>query len=240
MMESPPCFSTRRLLLRPLGYRTISVIWLVLFLMMALLWTVFFWTIHAPMGDEVGIQGTVGFFLIVPIVSPILGPAYVFLTGATLSLTALSVLALGRSLRPGYAREPLTTTTWSSSAIGTPVHQTSAISLIPLRPSRPATFWTATMFRSVLPSRRRILGAALIGAGYLITVGWIKWPSTGAWAVFWALVGAALILAGLRLLLGHPRTARPAADRADNAIRARPQPTARDLRRLAERRRRQR
>jgi hypothetical protein len=238
MIETSPTLGARRLLLRAAGYWAVTVIWLALLLVMLLLWAVFFLTIHEPMGDGVGLQGAVEFVLLVLIVSPILGPALVFLTGLTLSFTALAAIAFERSLRPGYAHEPLTGSTWSRSAIGTPAHQTSAISLIPVRPSRPAAFWTALMFRCALPGWRAILGAALIGAGYLITVGWVKWPASGGWIVFWALLGAVVILAGVRVLFRRPRT--PTAGRSVTESRTRAVPTARDLRRLAEHQRRQR
>ncbi len=189
------------LIARPLGYLLVTLVYLVLFLAMAGTWIAPFFVVDRGWGADVDVTGLVLSLLIVVLIGPVLGPALVLITSLTLSLTVLGGLALVRSLLPRYADGPLTATVWSDSTVGPPRLTKGALSLLPVHPTPFARWWVRLYLGTTASSFRVVMACGWIGAAYLLSLGWVRWPATGAWLVVWALASAALLAVGVRSLV---------------------------------------
>jgi hypothetical protein len=195
---------------RVFGYLGIAVVWLAIFLVVIFLWAALPAALSSsgPLGSAPGITeladpGELVPFLIAMILIAVpFGFVLFYMTIATFSLLMLSLTFLRRSLDPGYGAEPLSSTRWTSEAIGPmriggavlaliPINKgpiarwrkifgKAAISLIPVRQSPVSRFWTQAMMLALVPSWRMIFSTFWFGLAYLFTVAWILWPVTGA------------------------------------------------------------
>lgn len=137
------------LVLRPFGYLAVAVVWTTLWLV----------TLAIPVGalaylavdDPDAVVRTTGrqlsdpvtavamLLVVVPFVAVVMGPAAIFhLPTMCWPLAVLSWTYVLRSLRPSYAREKLSFTTWQARdrSLGPPGFGDVALSLQPVRPSR--------------------------------------------------------------------------------------------------------
>ncbi|SMG18981.1 hypothetical protein [Agreia pratensis] len=222
--------SARSRVLRPFGYAGITIVWLALSTVVAGLVAVIPFSIlqQGDLASSPGVENLskdtewLAALIALPIVALMFGAVICLLFVGSFSLFVLSLIAFTRSLRPSYAHEQLTTTRWTSDAIG-PVRlggvlaQTGAaparykdvldkqsLSLIPVRRTRFSAFWTSVMFFAWVPSGSTILGGFWLGLAYLVTVAWATWPVTGPMVIVWAAVSLALTAVGLRIVLrGH-------------------------------------
>ena len=215
----------RRRVLRPFGYLGIAIVWLALSAVVAGLLAVIPFVIvdQGDLASSPGIENLahdtewLAALIALPIVALVFGAIISLLFVGSFSLFVLSLIAFGRSLLPSYAHEPLTTTRWTSDAIGpvraggvlAPVMKGDAsryrdvldkqsLSLIPVRRTPFGAFWTRVMFFAWVPSGGAILSSIWLGLAYLVTVGWVTWPVTGPLAFVWAAVSLVLVGLGIR------------------------------------------
>jgi hypothetical protein len=192
---------------RVLGYLAITLVWLVILAVIALLWAVMFLQINSGLGNGVGAGGVIGLVVVLIIAAPILGPALVLATGTAAACTALAGLAFVHAFNARQAGRPLTTTAWSADALG-PVRITRvAISLLPTYPTRFGRLWARVLAFCFVPTARTILACVWIGAAYLVTVGWVKWPTHGGYTALWIVVSLLLLSQGVRALIHSHRQA---------------------------------
>ncbi|MEP6481653.1 MAG: hypothetical protein ABJA94_06560 [Rhodoglobus sp.] len=218
--------SRRGLLLRPLGYFGIAIVWFVLTVVVLALLAAIPYAI-LQQGDLASSPGVAKFkdpgevvaaLIALPIVAVMFGAVICLLLVGSFSLFILSLIAFSRSLRPSFAKERLTTTRWTSEAIG-PVRagnllsaaagsggplsayrevlDKQSLSLIPVRRTKFSGAVTALMFFAFVPSGAIVLASTILGLAYLVTVAWVTWPVTGPTAVVWAVVSTALTVVGV-------------------------------------------
>ena len=220
--------SARSRALRPFGYLGISIVWLLLTAVVLALLAVIPIAIlnqgdlaSSPGVKNLGVDNQwLAALIALPIVAGVFGAVICLLFVGSFSLFGLSLIAFSRSLRPSYANEKLTTTRWTSDAIGPPraggmvpaasgsrykdVLDKQSLSLIPVRRTRYSEFWTQMMFFAWVPSGGTIVASTWLGLAYLVTVSWMTWPVTGGFAVLWGAISLALTGFGLwRILRAH-------------------------------------
>jgi hypothetical protein len=161
--------------LRSLGYLLVTLLYVALLLVVLAIWVGPFLAVDDGVGAGVDVQGAVSDAVVVLIAGPVLGIALVLLTGITSSLAALGGLAFVRSFDPAYAGTRLTRTTWSRTTVGAPPGRRAASSLLPTAPGRWASFWTKVNERSLGPDHRLVGASALVGVGYLVVLGAVRW-----------------------------------------------------------------
>ncbi|NYG07972.1 hypothetical protein BJ986_002459 [Phycicoccus badiiscoriae] len=178
---------------RPLGYLTLTVVWVVLAVAsLALAVLVLPWRLTGdgagPMGTSPGFAGSPLRGVVVGlIIGPVIGAVSATFLCVSIGSALSSATYLGRSLLPAYRREKLSFTTFSQGAEATgPASMfgfRTAFSLIPVRLTR----WTkiATLIAAqgqVVNVRLWVLGFWW-GIFYVFTVGWMLWPAQGAASV---------------------------------------------------------
>lgn len=219
------------LALRPFGYLLMAVVWTTLWLV----------TLAIPVGalaylavdDPDAVVDTMGrqlsnpvtavalLLVVVPFVAVVMGPAALFhLPTMCWPLAVLSWTYVVRSLRPSYAREKLSFTTWQARdrSLGPPGVGDVALSLQPVRPSRSTDavmrFYVAgwsldgRMFAAMLPAG--VAWAALVG---VVVPGFPTWVRVVCLtlAVLLALASVVLGVRAFRRRFAAPE-ARGAAD----------------------------
>lgn len=199
------------LVLRPLGYWCLAWVWVVLWLVTVLL---------APgalvyvrfddkivLGDVLAdspVLGLVGLVVIVvPLLAAVMGPGAMFyLPTMTWPLATLCFVYASRALRPSFARERLSHTTYvpRGTVVGPPTIGSVALSLKPSRRSRVTDVlmkWYMAGWSLEMPVFRAGLPA---GLGWVVLLGWaaqdvsdpVRWTCAG--------LGAALVLTSVVLV----------------------------------------
>jgi hypothetical protein len=176
--------SSLGLALRPFGYLLLAVVWTILWLVTLAIpvGALVYLAVDDPdavvdaMGRQLSNPVTAAALLlvVVPFVAVVMGPGAIFhLPTMCWPLAVLSWTYVVRSLRPSYAREKLSFTTWQARdrSLGPPGFGDVALSLQPVRPSRSTDavmrFYVAgwsldgRMFVAMLPVG--VAWAALVG-----------------------------------------------------------------------------
>jgi Na+-transporting methylmalonyl-CoA/oxaloacetate decarboxylase gamma subunit len=223
--------STVALALRPLGYLLLALLWTILWSITvliplgALAYLAFddpqavVATTHARLsspGDAIGMA-----LVFLPLVALVMGPAAIFhLPTMTWPLAVLNLVHAVRALRPSYARERLSFTTWQSrdESLGPPGFGPVALSFQPVRQSRftlavmrfYAAGWSldGRMFRAMLP-----VGAAWAFAIVVVVPGFAPAEKLVCLVLTVALILASVVL-GVRAFRARfwPREGRTRAD----------------------------
>jgi hypothetical protein len=196
---------------RPLGYLTVTIVWLILFLIITAL-TFLFWVVppgalHTQPGFTTGIEDTkdaIGMIVVVAVVLP-LAWGFVFqVLAMAFGTLLLAALALWRSLLPGYRGERITGSQWRDDVAGPPRLTAVAISLQPLRHTRYSR-WAATLnLRSWILSGAWYLGMVCFGYANFLLIYWVRWPLENPFAVAVVIVFAVafVVLGGFFLRRG--------------------------------------
>jgi hypothetical protein len=193
--------SNGRLAGRTAAYLALGVAWTAAwFLVLALAAALPIGLAGEPLADKPGIAALTSdlselgaFLLVMPFLALLFGWVIVLMPFMAWPLAALSFVYVGRSLRPEYADEPLSTTTWSWEALGPITVTAKSMSLLPVRHSRFTNLLVVAYSLGWTPSFRMILACTPLGAAYLFTIGWALWPVTSpALVALCALVTLAL------------------------------------------------
>lgn len=202
------------LLLRPFGYLLVSSVWLTLFVVGV--------GLMAIMPATFGSGGTaiqdspnfaldnpgniVAILIVIPLLSLILGAAFILIPIFSGSNFLLALTYFFRSLRPSYRHEKLSMTRWSGDTIGpvragqiigpddalVPIETANAtiskyrnvsgkvaISLIPIRDSKFTTVIMTVVIVIMHGGSPKLYKAGFFfGLAYVLTIGWIFWPVT--------------------------------------------------------------
>ncbi|WP_348788686.1 hypothetical protein [Leifsonia sp. NPDC080035] len=208
---TPPSGTERAL--RPFGYLLIALVWTVLAVVVLALPLAL--TIGLGIdGDfsarafllESDVVSTVLFLLLVVVLLvPLLGYAYVTLALGAVPLAVLAWTYVVRSLSPGYAGERLSSTGWSRDVIGPITVLPTAMSLLPVRLTPWTEFWARVMFLGWRPSRGVLLAGIPYGLASFLLAGWLLWPVGPVAAVVWTIVTLALVALTVLLVVRAAR-----------------------------------
>ncbi|WP_435737436.1 hypothetical protein V5D56_02230 [Cellulosimicrobium sp. PMB13] len=136
-----------RLVLRPLGYLTIGLVWTTIALVpLALYLSPVVVAVFAPVQPLAEMlrqdpDPVIGTLIVSPVAMVLAGPVFWYVSCATWPLAALSFVYAGRSLRPSFRAEPLSFTDYAApgTTLGPPTSGSVALSLQPVRASRLTT-----------------------------------------------------------------------------------------------------
>lgn len=177
----------------------------------------------------------VAIVIIVPLLSLILGAAFILVPIFTGSNLLLALTYFFRSLRPSYRHEKLSMTRWSGNTIGPvragqiigpddaliPIKTTStrvskyrnvsgkvAISLIPIRDSKLTTVMITMVIIIMRGGSAKLYKAGFFfGLVYVLTVGWIFWPVANTTAIIiWSCISVALLVYSIILIVKAVRS----------------------------------
>jgi hypothetical protein len=205
--ETPPSPAARAL--RPLGYLLIGLVWTVLgavtlslpaLLTVGLATSDDFTTEHFVQSADPLVLILAGVFGLVVLV-PLLGYAFIALPLASVPLAVLAFTYVVRSLRPSYAAERLSATGWTREAIGPITVYPTAMSLLPLRVTPWARFWTQVMFLGWIPGKDLLRPAVLYGLVSFVVPAWLLWPVGPAPTVVWSIVTLAMVVTTVVLVV---------------------------------------
>ncbi len=186
---------TSRLILRPFGYLAIGTVWVALWLAILACAAALPVALsdRRPVGladtalsDAAGIVDLQANPLKLVVVVVLLGPLLAVIFGWVVGmfpltawpLAALSFVYLGRSMRPGYAREALSGTSYTDRSVGPPATTLTALSLLPMRGSRLTDALAKAYIMGWTPSFATIASCFWLGLGYLFAIVWFAWPVT--------------------------------------------------------------
>jgi len=196
--------STKSLLLRPIGYLSLALLWVAILLVgVALLAAIPIATSH-PWSEAPGIvkntpQNFFGFIpiVIVAVVVPAALAVAFFIPAAALPQIVLSITYAFRALNPKYFNEKLSGTVMNEDSVG--LAGRAAISLLPLRRSKFTMFWYTFSFWAFtfnLPTYKGYIGLTVTYLSILII---FLWPVTNIIAlIIWSLVALAGLIFGIR------------------------------------------
>lgn len=197
--------------LRPLGYLLVAVVWAALFAVTLALPAMLPLGILADGPDfttadfilQMGLGSAIlGGLITLGLLVPIFGYAFLALPLASGPLAMLALTYVVRSLRPRYRGTRLSSTGWSREALGPVTVFPTALSLIPTISTRWSRFWLGASLLGWVPSKGVFMTACVYGVGYLLTVGWILWPLHSTIAVvIWSVVTAAFVAAIVVMLV---------------------------------------
>ncbi|MGN6325474.1 hypothetical protein [Pseudolysinimonas sp.] len=212
--------------LRPLGYLLIGLVWAALSVVaLALPVALPAGLVSTGAGPTSEILGRFDPLLAIlsivffgGFIAPLLGYVFLALPFACIPLAVLSFTYVGRSLRPSYRHERLSTSEWSCNVIGPVTVLPTALSLLPVRITPWTRFWAGLYVLGWVPGRALLIAAVPAGIGYFVTVIWILWPLHSIVAiVIWALVSAAIVAVVVVLVVRAARQRlgglRPAPER---------------------------
>lgn len=228
---------TSRLVLRPFGYLAIGTVWTALWLVILALAAALPVALSdrrpvgladVPLSSAAGIvdlqANPLKLVAVVVLLGPLLALVFGWVVGllplTSWPLAALSFVYVIRSLRPSYAGEALSATSYSDQAIGPPKTSETALSLLPVRSSRLTDALTTAYLAGWTPSFAMVGSCVWLGLGYLVATVSIAWPVTSPGPVVLCSV-ISLGLAGwtayrvVRLVRAAP--ARPARPRRRSA-----------------------
>lgn len=219
------------LALRPLGYLVMGAVWGVLAIVVLALGpgvlvamavtgsvpVLGIWESLVSSPSEI-----VAYVLCVPLLALLWGPGVLwFLPNATWPLAALSFAYVGRSLRPGFAGEPLSRTGHAArgTTIGLPTTGGIALSLQPVRPSRTTTAIMRWYVSGWLPTGRSFVAMLPAGFGYLLAFAALASDPPGVVRIVSGL-GAAALFGWSAVLARRAWVARFAAGTTSPTVRA--------------------
>lgn len=172
-----------------------AAVWFVLFLVVAGLTLVALPLAFADLGHLRDSPGAVtaladpsegmAALLIMLLLPVVWGGLFAFLLVATGAMAGLSLVFVVRAMNPDYAAEKLSYTTVRDDVMGGPRVSGVGMSLQPVRSTLVSDFLVRAYWAGWKPSLKLYLGATILGAAYLFTVGWVYWPAEG---LFWQLV----------------------------------------------------
>ncbi|HEX2903503.1 MAG TPA: hypothetical protein VHO01_08605 [Jatrophihabitans sp.] len=204
-----PVPSRIALLLRPIGYLVVGVVWTALAaitLGLSAALTIGLgssgWHPHDLFHDVNPIAFTLELAVIAAIWAALIGFLLILLPLASIPLAVLSWTYLARSLQPDYSREKLSRTTQSRDSIGPQtVSGTVAMSLQPIRRSAWTDTWMRVYALGWSPNGRLWLAGLPWGVATFVMPGWVLWPVGPVAAVLWTLLTAAALGWTVRLML---------------------------------------
>lgn len=168
--------STTRLALRPLGYLLIGLVWTAIWLtgLLFLLGSVVFFAFGdpEPLVEGVGqrlshpVEAVAFVVIVLPVAAVAIGPGAWYVLTASWPLAVLSFVYVVRSLRPSYAHEKLSFTSYAlpGSTFGPPTVGGVALSLQPVR-STPFTDALMRYYRAGWTFNGRMV-LAMLPAGF--------------------------------------------------------------------------
>lgn len=208
-------------ILRPIGYLLIAVVWVVLF---AAVLGVTVIALPAALHDSTahgGLQAYPGFhrddtwvaFIAIPMVMAVLGTISYLLILASLGNMLAALTLAARALRPSFRHEKLSISIRAAGGEAIGPASTAAtgvsLSLLPVRLTRWTKIVMIVQFNGWLPNGSMFAIGSLWGALYIFTVGWVLWPATGIPLILCA-VGSGVLAVGIVALIWRRRATFPA------------------------------
>lgn len=225
---------TSNLVLRPFGYLIVAIVWLAIFVAVIGVVTIIPASLisggnHLQDSRNFALNSVINIvqiLIILAISGALLGWGFVMLGLLSVTNWLLATIYFLRSLRPSYSHEKLSTTKWSTDAIG-PVKAgqiigpddalipiktnvpfiekyrnvtgSTAISLIPLRDSKVTTFLMSLSLIAMVGITGKIFkGMFFVGLAYMLTIGWVFWPVTNTGGVIiWSIISLGIFTYGL-------------------------------------------
>ncbi|QTE30597.1 hypothetical protein [Pengzhenrongella sicca] len=224
---------TARLVLRPFGYLAMGVVWVALWLVIVALAAALpvalsdrkpIGLADGPFSTAAGIvdlqENPLTLILVLLLLMPFLALVFGYVVAlfplTSWPLAALSFVYVARSLRPSYAGEALSGTSYSDEAIGPPtVGGSTALSLLPMRSSWLTDVLMKAYIMGWTPSFTAIKHCFWLGIGYLVATLAFVWPVTNPVLVaLFAILSLGLVGYSVAKLVAIARAIPPRSVRA--------------------------